>query len=51
VLTAGTVWGDEVVEVELGSSDMLFRNDGMSDAPFTMVVDSPMPQPVAFATA
>ena len=33
---AGMVWGDEVVEAKLGPSDMLFRNDGMSDAQFTM---------------
>jgi mannose-6-phosphate isomerase-like protein (cupin superfamily) len=60
MLTVGWEQDGEVVERRLGERDLMFnpagrphyfRNDGVSDAQFTMVIGSPKPQPVAFAAA
>ena len=59
-LTVGWEQGGEVVERRLGERDLMFnpagrphyfRNDGVADTQFTMVIGSPKPQPVAFAAA
>jgi mannose-6-phosphate isomerase-like protein (cupin superfamily) len=59
-LTVGWEQDGEVVERRLGARDLMFnpagrphyfRNDGVSDAQFTMVIGSPKPQPVAFVAA
>ena len=53
VLTVGTVWGDEVVEVKLGPKDMLlnksgrphgFRNDGVEPVLMQITVGSGTPE-------
>lgn len=53
VLTIGTVWGDEVVEVKLGPKDMLlnksgrphgFRNDGVEPVLMQITVGSGTPE-------
>ena len=59
-ITVGWEQDGEVVERRLGDRDLMFnpagrphyfRNDGVSDAQFTMVVGSPKPQPVTFVAA
>jgi mannose-6-phosphate isomerase-like protein (cupin superfamily) len=59
-LTVGWEQDSEVVERRLGARDLMFnpagrphyfRNDGVSDAQFTMVIGSPKPQPVTFVAA
>ena len=59
-ITVGWEQDGEIVERRLGARDLIlnpagrphfFRNDGVSDAEFTMVVGSPKPQPVAFEAA
>jgi mannose-6-phosphate isomerase-like protein (cupin superfamily) len=59
-ITVGWEQDGEVVERRLGARDLMFnpagrphyfRNDGATDAQFTMVVGSPKPQPVTFAAA
>lgn len=60
VVTVGWEEGGQVVEQRFGPRDLIytppgrahyFRNDGATDARFTMVVGSPMPETVAFAAA
>ncbi|MBV8189478.1 MAG: cupin domain-containing protein [Alphaproteobacteria bacterium] len=59
-ITVGWEQDGEVVERRLGARDLIFnpagrphffRNDGVTDVQFTMVVGSPKPQPVAFEAA
>jgi hypothetical protein len=59
-ITAGWVQDGEVVERRLGTRDLLFnpagrphyfRNDGVADAQFTMVVGSGAPEWVTFEAA
>ena len=59
-ITVGWEQDGEVVERRLGERDLMFnpagrphyfRNDGVSDAQFSMVVGSPKPQPVTFVAA
>jgi mannose-6-phosphate isomerase-like protein (cupin superfamily) len=59
-LTVGWEQDGEVVERRLGVRDLMFnpagrphyfRNDGVDDARFTMVIGSPTPQPVSFVAA
>ncbi len=59
-ITVGWEQDGEVVERRLGVRDLMFnpagrphyfRNDGATDAQFSMVIGSPKPQPVAFAAA
>ncbi len=59
-ITAGWVQDGEVVERRLGTRDLLFnpagrphyfRNDGVTDAQFTMVVGSGAPESVSFEAA
>jgi mannose-6-phosphate isomerase-like protein (cupin superfamily) len=59
-LTAGWVDGDTTVETRLGPRDLLltpphrerwFRNDGVEDAQFEMVVGTPEPETVRFQAA
>ena len=60
MLTVGWEQDGEIVERRLGARDLLFnpagrphyfRNDGVGDVQFTMVVGSPKPQPVTFVAA
>jgi mannose-6-phosphate isomerase-like protein (cupin superfamily) len=57
VLTVGTVWGDEVVEVKLGPGDLLlnksgrphgFRNDGVEPVLMSISVGTGMPKPPVY---
>ena len=59
-ITAGWVQDGEIVERRLGTRDLLFnpagrphyfRNDGVTDAQFTMVVGSGGPESVSFEAA
>ncbi len=59
-LTVGWEQDGEIVERRFGARDLIFnpagrahyfRNDGVTDAQFTMVVGSPRPAPVAFEAA
>jgi oxalate decarboxylase/phosphoglucose isomerase-like protein (cupin superfamily) len=59
-ITVGWQQDGEIVEQRLGARDLIFnpagrphffRNDGVSDAQFTMVVGSPKPAAVAFEAA
>jgi mannose-6-phosphate isomerase-like protein (cupin superfamily) len=59
-ITVGWEQDGEIVERRLGERDLMFnpagrahyfRNDGASDAEFSMVVGAPRPQPVAFSAA
>ena len=59
-ITAGWVQDGEVVERRLGARDLLFnpagrphyfRNDGVADAKFSMVVGSGAPESVTFEAA
>jgi mannose-6-phosphate isomerase-like protein (cupin superfamily) len=59
-ITVGWEEGGETVERRLGARDLIFnpagrphffRNDGVGDAQFTMVMGSPKPRPVAFEAA
>ncbi|MFO1079376.1 MAG: cupin domain-containing protein [Reyranellaceae bacterium] len=59
-LTVGWVQDGEVVERRLGARDLMFnpagrphyfRNDGVGDVQFTMVVGASAPQPVSFVAA
>jgi mannose-6-phosphate isomerase-like protein (cupin superfamily) len=59
-ITVGWEQDGEIVERRLGARDLMFnpagrahyfRNDGATDAQFSMVVGTPRPQAVAFASA
>jgi mannose-6-phosphate isomerase-like protein (cupin superfamily) len=59
-LTVGWVQDGEIVERRLGARDLIFnpagrahffRNDGVTDTQFTMIMGSPAPQPVTFEAA
>jgi mannose-6-phosphate isomerase-like protein (cupin superfamily) len=59
-ITVGWEQDGEIVERRLGERDLMFnpagrahyfRNDGASDAEFSMVIGAPRPQPVVFAAA
>jgi len=59
-ITVGWEQDGEIVERRLGERDLIFnpagrahyfRNDGVSDAQFSLVVGAPRPQAVAFAAA
>src|SRR3984957_9047147 len=58
VLTVGTVWGDEVVEVKLGPGDLLlnksgrphgFRNEGVEPVLMSITVGSGRPLPPSYS--
>jgi mannose-6-phosphate isomerase-like protein (cupin superfamily) len=60
VVTAGWEEGGRIYEERLGPKDVIFnppgrrhyfRNDGVEDAQFMMVVGSPKPEKVAFKVA
>lgn len=59
-ITVGWEQDGDIVERRLGARDLIFnpagrphyfRNDGATDAQFTMVMGSPRPQPVSFVAA
>jgi mannose-6-phosphate isomerase-like protein (cupin superfamily) len=59
-ITVGWEHDGDIVERRLGARDLIFnpagrphyfRNDGATDAQFTMVMGSPRPQPVSFVAA
>lgn len=59
-LVVGWEQDGEIVERRLGARDLMFnpagrahyfRNDGVTDAQFSMVIGSPTPQPVSFVAA
>jgi mannose-6-phosphate isomerase-like protein (cupin superfamily) len=59
-ITVGWEQDGQIVERRLGERDLMFnptgrphyfRNDGVTDAQFSMVIGSPNPQPVTFVAA